>query len=146
MFLTTTEAAAELGISVGRVRQLVLQGRLPHFKLGARALAIHPEDLDLVRERRVGRPPAPPNTVPSQSGPPSLEAMWQAKRLQPARFDYPGHSVSSVARRAVLARPDSPPPYVSAACRRHRRPCDRQVPILRQQQIQVVPCECACHG
>ncbi len=52
--LTTAEAAAELNVTPGRVRQLVLAG-LPAKKHG-RDLFIRRGDLDLVRDRKVGRP------------------------------------------------------------------------------------------
>ena len=54
--MTTAEAAAALGVTVGRVRQLVAEGRLPSRKFG-NALVFTPEDLDRVRVRtRTGRP------------------------------------------------------------------------------------------
>jgi excisionase family DNA binding protein len=54
--LTTTEAAARLGISASRVRQLILEGRLPAVKNG-RDLWINEKDLKLVAKRkRTGRP------------------------------------------------------------------------------------------
>ncbi|HZT34774.1 MAG TPA: helix-turn-helix domain-containing protein [Nitrososphaera sp.] len=53
--LTTTEAAERLGISTPRVRQLVLENRLPAQKLG-RDLFIDEKDLKLVEARKVGRP------------------------------------------------------------------------------------------
>lgn len=53
--LTTAEAAARLGVSVPRVRQLVLENRLPAQKLG-RDLFIDERDLKLVEGRKVGRP------------------------------------------------------------------------------------------
>lgn len=54
-YLTTTEAAAELGVSRARVRQLILGGRLKAQKIG-RDWAIASEDLATVRERKTGRP------------------------------------------------------------------------------------------
>lgn len=55
--LTTTEAAALLGVSAGRVRQLIVAGRLPSTKRGRdrfipRAAAVALRDQD----RPVGRP------------------------------------------------------------------------------------------
>lgn len=59
--LTTKEAAARLGVSAARVRQLVLAGNLPAEKFG-RDLMIKETDLKLVEERPMGRPPkAQPN-------------------------------------------------------------------------------------
>lgn len=51
---TTSEAAAELGVTVGRVRQLVLDGTLPAEKFG-RDLVITREALDLARQRKTTR-------------------------------------------------------------------------------------------
>lgn len=53
---TTKEAAAELGITAARVRQMVLKGRLKAEKFG-RDLVIFESDLDAVRDRQTGRPP-----------------------------------------------------------------------------------------
>lgn len=55
MVLTTKEAGERLGISASRVRQLVLDKRLPAIKTG-RDLLIRDADLDLVSERKPGRP------------------------------------------------------------------------------------------
>ena len=55
MVLTTKEAGERLGISASRVRQLVLNKRLPAMKAG-RDLLIRDEDLQLVSERKPGRP------------------------------------------------------------------------------------------
>lgn len=55
-YLTTKQAAEKLGVSVGRVQQLVAEGRLPSVKIG-RDRFILENDLELVRERkRTGRP------------------------------------------------------------------------------------------
>ncbi len=56
--LTTTQAADILGIKQARVRQLILAGRLPAKKHG-RDWIIRERDLELVRVRKVGRPPKP---------------------------------------------------------------------------------------
>jgi excisionase family DNA binding protein len=53
--LTTKEAAEHLGISIRRVQELVKSGRLPADKFG-RALVIRESDLQLVEERKAGRP------------------------------------------------------------------------------------------
>jgi excisionase family DNA binding protein len=53
--LTTKEAAARLGVSPARVRQLVLSGELPAEKFG-RDLMIKEGDLKLVADRSIGRP------------------------------------------------------------------------------------------
>ncbi len=53
--LTTNEVAEKLGVSVGRVRQMVADGQLPATKVG-RDNFIKETDLKLVKERKVGRP------------------------------------------------------------------------------------------
>ena len=54
-FLTTTDAAGELGISPRRVRALISAGRLATTEVGGMHL-IAPRDLDAVRDRKPGRP------------------------------------------------------------------------------------------
>jgi len=53
--LTTSEAAAILNITPRRVRALIRADRLPAEKHG-RDWAIKPEDLELVKVRKPGRP------------------------------------------------------------------------------------------
>lgn len=53
--LTTAQAAERLGVSVRRVQQLVKDGRLPAGQFGG-ALMIKEEDLQLVENRKAGRP------------------------------------------------------------------------------------------
>ncbi len=56
-YLTAKQVAEKLGVSAGRVRQLVAENRLPATKFG-NSLMILESDLDLVRERKkTGRPP-----------------------------------------------------------------------------------------
>lgn len=55
---TTAEAAKELGVSVGRVRQLVLDGTLKAEKFG-RDLVITAEALEGARQRKTTRGPEP---------------------------------------------------------------------------------------
>src|SRR5262245_15190195 len=55
--LTTTEAAERLGVTVGRVQQLIWEGKLPAQLLG-RDYVIKEDDLALVANRPGrGRPP-----------------------------------------------------------------------------------------
>jgi excisionase family DNA binding protein len=54
--LTTRQAAERLGVTVSRIRHLVLEGRLPAGKFG-RDLMIREDDLQLVADRKPGRPP-----------------------------------------------------------------------------------------
>ena len=53
--LTTKDAAKKLGVTDGRVRAMILAGRLPAEKFG-RAHLIREEDLKLVKNRKPGRP------------------------------------------------------------------------------------------
>ncbi len=54
--ISTKEAAEKLGISVLRVQQLIWQQRLPAQKIG-RDYVINEKDLELVKDRKTGRPP-----------------------------------------------------------------------------------------
>jgi excisionase family DNA binding protein len=54
--ITTQQAAERLGVSEGRVRALILAGRLPAQKFG-KAHMIREQDLKLVEDRKPGRPP-----------------------------------------------------------------------------------------
>jgi excisionase family DNA binding protein len=56
--LTTREVAEILRVTQTRVQQLILEGRLPAQKMG-RDNFIKEEDLKLVADRKVGRPPKP---------------------------------------------------------------------------------------
>ena len=55
MSLTTSQAAAKLGVSISRVQQLIKAKRLPAEKVG-RDFIIQPKDLAKVRNRKPGRP------------------------------------------------------------------------------------------
>jgi excisionase family DNA binding protein len=55
-FLTTKQAAERLGITPRRVQALIEAGRLPANKFG-RDYMIKEADLNLVKDRKVGRPP-----------------------------------------------------------------------------------------
>jgi excisionase family DNA binding protein len=65
--LTTQQAAAKLGVTGSRVRQLVLNGKLPAEKFG-RDLAIKESDLKLVEDRKLGRPPKQAAIADKNSG------------------------------------------------------------------------------
>ena len=56
--ITTTEAAKRLGVTRGRVHQLLTDGRLPAEKVGVQWL-IRPADLAKVKDRKPGRPKKP---------------------------------------------------------------------------------------
>jgi excisionase family DNA binding protein len=53
--LTTLQAAKKLGVTAGRVRQMIVDGQLPATKMG-RDNFIKESDLKLVEGRKVGRP------------------------------------------------------------------------------------------
>ena len=53
--INTAEAAKRLGVTTNRVRALIEAKRLKATKLGSVWL-IDPEDLDAVKNRKVGRP------------------------------------------------------------------------------------------
>jgi excisionase family DNA binding protein len=55
-YLTTKEVAEKLGVSVGRVKQLIADKRLPAVKMGNTNI-VKEDDLTLVEDRRNGRPP-----------------------------------------------------------------------------------------
>jgi excisionase family DNA binding protein len=54
-FITTKEVAEKLGVSMRRVTALIKEGRLPSQQIGREHL-IKESDLELVRERKIGRP------------------------------------------------------------------------------------------
>lgn len=54
--ITTAQAAERLGISVRRVQELISSQRLPAQQFG-RTYVVNEEDLKLVENRKVGRPP-----------------------------------------------------------------------------------------
>ncbi len=58
--LTTREAAARLGLTPGRVRQLVLSGELPAEKRG-RDLLLRTADVEAFRRKSTGRPKRMPS-------------------------------------------------------------------------------------
>jgi excisionase family DNA binding protein len=57
--LTVRQAAEELGISMRRVQKLIQDERLPVDRVTSRFYLIRPADLDLIRERKLGRPKRP---------------------------------------------------------------------------------------
>jgi excisionase family DNA binding protein len=57
--LSVSEAAEKLKISRWRINQLINNGRLPAQKVG-RAYVVKESDLELVKDRRPGRPPKDP--------------------------------------------------------------------------------------
>ena len=78
--LTTTEAAARLGISTARVRRLVLDGRLPAEKFG-RDLVIHETDLASFERLKGGRPPkAKAGPAPGSDGKVVVQPKRAAKK------------------------------------------------------------------
>ena len=97
-YLTTTTAATQLGVTATRVRALIAAGRLK-ATLSGRDWLIAPRDLEAVRDRRPGRPPARmpalDNQAQSLAGPfRELVERWK---------DETGHS-SSITK--ALANPN----------------------------------------
>jgi len=64
--LTTLEVAERLGVTAGRVRQMIVDGQLPATKMG-RDNFIRESDLKLVERRKVGRPPKDQNISKDKS-------------------------------------------------------------------------------
>ena len=54
-WLTTQQAADELGVTAGRIRQMIVDKQLPTVKFGHIHM-IKKSDLKLVENRKVGRP------------------------------------------------------------------------------------------
>jgi excisionase family DNA binding protein len=54
-WLTTQRAADELGVTAGRIRQMIVDEQLPTIKFG-HVHMIKKSDLKLVGNRKVGRP------------------------------------------------------------------------------------------
>ena len=54
--LSTAEVATKLGVTIGRVQQLIWEERLPAQRVG-RTYIIREADLKLVEGRKPGRPP-----------------------------------------------------------------------------------------
>lgn len=66
--MTTTEAAAALGVTIGRIQQLIYAQRLEARKIG-RDWHVTPESVDAMRVRpRVGRPRATPTWRATHGG------------------------------------------------------------------------------
>ncbi len=64
--LTTAQAAKRLGVNASRVRQFILEGRLPAMKLGRDNL-IREADLKLVKDRKAGRPTTKKGAISKKS-------------------------------------------------------------------------------
>jgi hypothetical protein len=56
MELTTSQAAAKLGVTPGRIRQMVLAGQIKARHLTPRMLLIDARELRKVKHRKLGRP------------------------------------------------------------------------------------------
>jgi excisionase family DNA binding protein len=73
--ITAAEAAPLLGVTKGRVIQLIAEGKLPATRFGLQ-YAIRRGDLELVRHRKRGRPPA----VREKPGPAKARKQSQHRR------------------------------------------------------------------
>ncbi len=56
--ISSKEAAEKLGVSLRRVQALITSGRLPAQKIG-NSYVVNEKDLEIVRERKSGRPIKP---------------------------------------------------------------------------------------
>ena len=65
--ISTPEAAERLGVTVARVQHLIWAGRLPAQKVG-RDYVIQEDDLKLVENRKIGRPPQRTSTETGATG------------------------------------------------------------------------------
>jgi excisionase family DNA binding protein len=65
--LTTQEAADRLGVTAGRIRQMIVDGQLPAEKRG-RDNFINESDLKLVEGRKAGRPRKQTDEAAKQGG------------------------------------------------------------------------------
>ncbi len=54
--ISTKEASEKLGLSIRRVQALITSGKLPAQKIG-NSYVIKESDLELVKDRKTGRPP-----------------------------------------------------------------------------------------
>lgn len=79
--LTTKDAAERLGVTETRIRQFILEGRLPAQKFGRQHL-IREEDLKLVAERKTGRPPQEKPAAKAKKPTAGAKAMTQAARRE----------------------------------------------------------------
>ena len=64
--LTIKQTSEKLGVTVGRIHQLIKDGRLPAEKLGSQYV-IRESDLKLVENRQNGRPSKPKTEVNSKA-------------------------------------------------------------------------------
>lgn len=65
--LTTQQASKILGVNPSRVRQFILEGRLPAIKFG-RDWIISKDDLDKVANRKPGRPKGKSKNINKKGG------------------------------------------------------------------------------
>ena len=54
-YMTTSEAATEIGVHDSRIRHMIRDGKLRATKFGRDWMILY-DDLDLVRDRKPGRP------------------------------------------------------------------------------------------
>jgi excisionase family DNA binding protein len=76
---TANEAAAELGVSSARVRQMVVDGSLPVSRFG-RALVISAEALEQAKQRKTKPGPVPKVKVEATNGQATPTKKRAAKR------------------------------------------------------------------
>lgn len=79
-FLTTTQVAEKLGVSLRRVQALIADGRLPSMQIGREHL-IKESDVKLVENRTVGRPKKEKPDVPETVKPDAPTVPKESKTL-----------------------------------------------------------------
>jgi excisionase family DNA binding protein len=66
--ISTQDVADRLGVTIARVQQLIWEGKLPAQKIG-RTYIVEEADLEKVKNRKRGRPPAPEkNEIAKKTG------------------------------------------------------------------------------
>lgn len=82
-YITTQDAAEELGVSIRRVQALIASGRLPAQRVGSGVRAIYliaRADLDSVRNRKPGRPGKAP--AAESGGTKKRKPTWPKKKAK----------------------------------------------------------------
>ncbi len=97
--LNTQQAAERLGVDASRIRQLILEGRLPSAKIG-RDHVINAEDLALVSDRKLGRP-----KKPDQGETASPAANVTATAAQPKKAVGKGEAATKRKTKAAAVTP-----------------------------------------
>ena len=121
LMLTTPQAAERLNVTTARVRQFILEGRLPSQQFGRDHL-INESDLALLAKRKVGRPPKPKDESATATGgaeavttaetpataaaplTPKVKAAPKAKRAKKAAVAAPKKAIITAEKRTTKAK------------------------------------------